>query len=470
MRIPGKMIKDISGITRSNKNLTPNPTDGNGSGTGITISTTPSADGYVGVLVNGLQQALGDGNSASECYFVNAAVFGAIKGSGNCSIGRRTDGTVWTWGNNTAGQLGDNTVDDKSSPVSIVGAHSFTLIGNGAGNGTSVHVIAMKSDGTAWCWGQNTNGQLGDNTAASKSSPVSVVGTHSFIRVNAGDLNSFAFKSDGSAWAWGNNTGGTLGDNSATARSSPVSVVGTHSFIQIDGGVSGLGRKSDGTVWMWGDNANAALGQNNVTNRSSPVSVVGDHSFRFATIGRNHVLAIKPDGTLWGWGNNASGQLGDNTTATRSSPVSIVGAHSFIFVAGSQNHSIGLKFDGSVWGWGQNAGGQLGDNTVVSKLSPVSVVGAHSFIAVTTGGVDVTNAHSLGIKFDGSVWAWGNNADGQLGDNTVTLRSSPVSVIGSSHGTIRAITDIISGDKLIWNGDLSGFDLDSNDRIDLNYI
>jgi alpha-tubulin suppressor-like RCC1 family protein len=141
----------------------------------------------------------------------------------------KNDGSVWTWGNNPSGQLGDNSTVNKSSPVLVVGSHSFVeIVGGGS------HSIARKSDGSVWTWGYNTYGQLGDNSTVSKSSPVAVVGSHSFVEVTSGANHSLARKSDGSVWTWGYNLYGQLGDNSTVSKSSPVLVVGGILHVTLD--------------------------------------------------------------------------------------------------------------------------------------------------------------------------------------------------------------------------------------------
>jgi len=353
--------------------------------------------------------------------------------TGDFSLALDTTNACWAWGNNANGSVGDGTITNWPTPVSVVGAHSFTSIA--AGN----HSLGLKSaDGSCWAWGLNTGnrglilGCLGDNAGVSRSSPVSVVGTHSFSSISAGLSHSLALKSDGSCWAWGYNNYGVLGDNSTNNRSSPVSVVGSHSFTSIAGGTwYALALKSaDGSCWAWGYNSYGEVGDNSVANKSSPVSVVGAHSFTSIALGGNHSLALKSsDGSCWAWGFSTSyGQLGDNSVNNRSSPVSVVGGHSFKTIAGGNNHSLALKsLDGSCWAWGYNIYGQIGDNTQINRSSPVSVVGGHSFVQVTG-----FNNHSLALKKNGEIWAWGDDEYGQLGNNSGSAdKVSPVSVVGS---------------------------------------
>ena len=350
--------------------------------------------------------------------------------------------TTYAWGAGSSGQLGQGTSSvARSSPVAVVGGHTFVEVDCAAPTS-----IGLKGDGSAWTWGGGTNGALGDNTTTSKSSPVAVVGNHSFIHVSMGGENTgnsavgFGLKADGSAWGWGRNTSGQLGDNTLTDKSSPVAVVGNHSFVALHtskGTSSGgaghtMGLKADGSVWCWGVGTNGVLGNQATTTKSSPVAVVGNHSFIAISAGVQFCMALKADGSVWTWGANASfGELGDNTTTAKSSPVAVVGNHSFIAIGAACVSAFGLKADGSIWSWGgDDLGGTndgiLGHNTNnTHKSSPVAVVGNHSFVTLVVGSIG-----AAGIKADGSIWGWGRNTSGEIGDQTATNRSSPVLVVG----------------------------------------
>ena len=239
----------------------------------------------------------------------------------------KANGEAWTSGINTYGQLGVGNTSFYLYPVSVIGGHSFIQVACGSYYvGPVAYNVCLKSDGSAWSWGDNRYGQLGDNTIIRKSSPVSVVGGHSFIQVNCGVRTCGALKADGSAWMWGDNIFGELGDNTIVKKSSPVSVVGGHSFIKIAiGNAFTTALKADGTVWSWGLNNRSQLGNNNATNYSSPISVVGGYSFIDISSGYYHTLATTYDDHIYAWGFNDLGMLGDNTTTNRSSPVSVIG-------------------------------------------------------------------------------------------------------------------------------------------------
>lgn len=335
----------------------------------------------------------------------------------------KTNGEVWGWGSNTTGNLGNNTTDFTSSPVMVVGNHSFVSIQT-----EDLSAYALKANGEEWAWGNNsTFGELGDNSVSRRSSPVSVVGEHTFSYLGVGYTHTLALKSNGEAWAWGDAGYGKLGNqNTADNKSSPISVVGNHSFISIVGGGDHTAAlKANGEVWTWGNNTQGQLGDLTTTHKSSPISVVGGHAFVAISIGADHSIGLKTNGEVWTWGLNNFGQLGIQSIAGKSSPVSVVGNHSFVAVAAGYYHSVALKANGEVWTWGNNDYGYLGINSVALKSSPVLVVGNHSFIAISAG-----YTHTMALKENGEVWCWGDNTTGALGDNTNTDRSSPVLVVG----------------------------------------
>ena len=334
----------------------------------------------------------------------------------------KPDGSAWSWGLNTSGQLGNNTTNNTFLPVSVVGGHSFTKIFS------CFYVThALKSDGSAWSWGYNQYGPIGDNSAFFRSSPVSVVGGHSFTKLCGGDLHTVGLRGDNTAWSWGYNYYGQLGDNTSADKSSPVSVVGGHVFTDIQAGAFQftIGLRSDNTVWSWGNNSYGSLGDNTTTKKATPTSVVGGHLFTKIATGQTTVLALKSDGSMWAWGNN---YVGDGTAIMRSSPVSVLGNHSFVAMAGTGQNNFAIKADGSMWGWG-NGSTYVGDLGGVVRLSPVSVVGNHSFISLFAAR---DNTQVYAIKTDGSIWSMGANTFGELGACNLINRSSPVSVTQTS--------------------------------------
>ena len=352
--------------------------------------------------------------------------FDQLISAGTTSSLLKKTGAIFTCGLGTSGQLGDNTIVSKSTLTPVVGGHSFTALSSSSGGST---LIALKADGSAWAWGIGTLGQLGDSTLLNKSSPVAVAGGHSFISVSLGTSSTTAgLKSNGSMWTWGTSINGQLGDNTIVAKSSPVPVVGGHSFIQMNVGIgTSVALKADGSAWAWGQNSSGDIGDGTVILKSSPVAVIGGHSFINISAGNGDTHALKEDGSIWSWGLNNFGVLGDNTMVNKSSPVAVGGGHSFISFSSGNASILALKSDGSVWAWGLGSSGQLGNNSTLPKSSPVAVVGGHSFIAISEG-----STMGYALKSDGSVWSWGQNSAGQLGDNSIVPKSSPVLIIGTN--------------------------------------
>jgi alpha-tubulin suppressor-like RCC1 family protein len=336
-------------------------------------------------------------------------------------------GITWAWGSGGSGRLGNLTTDSALSPVSVVGGIRFWCQVSAG----SSHQVAVTTSGGAWSWGNNAQGRLGDNTTTNRSSPVSVTGgIMTWCQISAGTSHTVAVTSTGDAWAWGTNSEGRLGDNSTTSRSSPVSVMGgITSWCQISGGgAHTVAVTTAGDAWTWGLNTSAQLGNGTDINQSSPVSVVGGiTSWCQASGGNIHTMAITTSGDAWAWGSNTNGRLGDDTTTLRLSPVSVVGGiTSWCQISGGGSHTVAVTTSGDAWAWGLNSTGQLGDDTVTSRRSPVSVVGGITSWCQVSGGFE----HSLAVTTSGDAWAWGLNSTGQLGDGTTTIRSSPVSVIG----------------------------------------
>ncbi len=324
----------------------------------------------------------------------------------------RNDGSLWSWGNNTYGQLGFASATE-STPMFVSG-NSWSVLSSCTG-----HAIAIQSDGSLWAWGLNTNGQLGDGTTTAKSSPVKI-GTSSWSAVAAGTSHSVALRTDGVLFTWGAGTSGRLGDSTTVSKSSPVQI-GTSSWTAVAAGSGhSVALRTDGALFTWGLNTTGQMGDSTAVSKSSPVQI-GTSSWSVVAARESNTVALRTDGALFTWGINASGQLGDGTVVTKSSPVKI-GTSSWSAVAAGSSHSVALRTDGALFTWGGGTVGQLGDGTTVSKSSPVKI-GTSSWTAVAAG-----STHSVALRTDGTLFAWGQNIDGQLGDGTATYKPSPVQV------------------------------------------
>jgi len=331
--------------------------------------------------------------------------------------------TLLTWGRNISGRLGDNTTTQRNTPVTTTaGGSNWKQVSSGY-----VNTAAIKTDGTLWTWGNNSYGQLGDNTTTQRITPVTTfVGGTNWKQVASGGYHTAAIKTDGTLWTWGRNNSGQIGNNAIDTRSIPVTTfAGGTNWKQVAGGFNHTTAiKTDGTLWAWGSNSTGQLGDNTATPRITPLTTfAGGTNWKQVSGGYFHTTAIKTDGTLWTWGDNAAGRLGDNTTIQRNTPVTtFTGGTNWKQVTCRGTHTAAVKTDGTLWTWGTNTNGQLGNNITTERLTPVTTfAGGTNWKQVTCG-----DAHTSAIKTDGTLWTWGDGARGALGNNTISQRNTPV--------------------------------------------
>ena len=296
------------------------------------------------------------------------------------------------------------------------------------------HFLALTAAGSVLAWGQNYDGELGDGTTfeSFRRAPSQVVGLSDVAIIAAKGPHSLALRGDGTVWAWGYNAKGELGDGTTVDRSVPVEVIGLTDAIAIATGYyHSLAIKQDGTVWAWGSNEYGQLGIGTTIGKSSPVQVIGLTGAVAIAAGQRHSLALLSDGTVWAWGDNEQGELGDSTNArSRLSPVRVSNLDTVTAVASGSLHSIALRRDGTVWGWGDDDYGQVGDGTASRTLygnvyAPVQVSGISDVVWISGGGL-----YSLAVKQDGSVWGWGDNRYGQIDGGGAETVLRPLRVEG----------------------------------------
>jgi len=365
----------------------------------------------------------------------------------------KVDGTVWAWGNNVTGQLGNGTQVDRSAPIRISSLSNIVAVAAGGYYAQGFgHSLALRSDGTVWAWGWNAYGQLGNGTTTSRTTPVQISGINNVIAISASGSHTVALRNDGTVWAWGCNGDGQLGDGTTTDRYAPVQVQDLNNITAIAAATGDnlipsmssyghtLALRSDGTVWAWGNNGNGKLGDNTSTRRLTPVQVQGLSNISAIAASSGHSVALRKDGIVWAWGNNSSGQLGDGTTTNRLTPVQIQGLSNIAAIAVSSSTTTALHNNGTVWTLGNNSNGQLGDGTTINRNAPGRVQGLTNVSSVSAGFLRGTV-----IKADGTVWAWGNNR-GYLGDGTTEQRNTPVQILGengSGHLNLRVSSDYV---------------------------
>ena len=404
----------------------------------------------------------------------------------NSALAIKTDGTLWAWGINTAGRLGDGTTIARSSPVQIGTLTNWKEVAVIVGNTTTQSTVAVKTDGTLWTWGANNWGQLGSGTTIPRSSPVQVGTLTNWRTVGSGNLCAVLLKTDNTYWTAG--IASRAGNAALGVISSPVQIgtLSDWSFVSVSGPYA-VAIKTGGSLWAWGTAASAA-GDGSGVAKSSPVRVGTLSDWISAAPSGTGSIAIRSNGSVWAWGENTiqngnfptvanapvsfttitnaakvSGGFNTNTPAPyyvltsdgglnlrgsqfaqvaangivppalgnagmpRSSPVQI-GAAGWKTIIGGEAWCFGIRTDNSLYAWGRNNAGVLGLSTQNSFVSPV-LVSTNSYTSIGTMGSG-TNSwdFTVAVRSDGTLWSWGDNTYGQLGSGTTIPRSSPVQV------------------------------------------
>jgi alpha-tubulin suppressor-like RCC1 family protein len=283
------------------------------------------------------------------------------------AIGVKEDGTLWTWGRGSSGGLGRGVSFETTSYPTQVGTD--TNWSSCSMNGGIDFAAALRSDGTLWTWGSNSTGQLGHGDTTNKSSPTQVGTDTDWIKVRCGGFNSMAaIKQDGTLWTWGNGSYGNTGHGDTANRSTPIQVGDGTTWVDIKPSEFGyIALTSEGTIWAWGYNARGQLGQGDIVSRSTPTQIGSDTNWNSIGRGGSHFMATKTDGTLWAWGFNNIGQLGIGSTLAQSSPIQVGSDTNWASAQdGGSNFSYAIKQDGTLWGAGFGGRGTLNRGLITS--------------------------------------------------------------------------------------------------------
>ena len=330
---------------------------------------------------------------------------------------------LWTWGDNGSGALGINDTVNRSTPVTTLsGGSNWKQVSGGQG-----YTAAIKTDGTLWTWGNNGNGKLGTNDDQNKSTPVTTfAGGANWKQVSCGVNHTAAIKTDGTLWVWGGNNFLPLGTNDSTIRFTPVTTfAGGTNWKQVTANwFHTAAIKTDGTLWTWGRNYSGELGTNGDGSKATPVTTfAGGTNWKQVASGYGRVSAIKTDGTLWTWGQGAYGALGINGGSSLTPVTTFAGGTNWKQVSSTilSITCAAIKTDGTLWTWGRNVYGQLGVNDGTNRNTPVTTfAGGTNWKQVAN-----TPTHTTAIKTDGTLWTWGSGSDGRLGTNDTTNRLTP---------------------------------------------
>ncbi len=396
------------------------------------------SDGTVKCWGSNFAGQLGNGTTVDSSTPVavtlpNPAITIATNNDHSCAV--LSNGTLYCWGWNPYGQLGNGTTTNSSTPVQVkgVGGSGFLTGVTSVANG-DFYTCALLTGGTADCWGFNYDGVLGNGTTTQTSTPVAVSGLTGITALTAGDYHTCALLSNGTVQCWGENNYYDLGNGTTTVSYVPTPVLGLSGVAAISSGFEHTcALLSNGSIQCWGNNYKGQLGDGALDQPGTPVPVTGSNALPgrgalpsiSAGDGSYHSCTVISDGTVKCWGGNGSGELGDGTNVNRSSPVSVVGLTGAIATSSGSNNSCALLSGGTVECWGFGPNGELGNGGTASSNVPVVVTGISGATAIATG-----SDHSCALFPNGTIQCWGANGSGQLGNGTTTRSTTPVPVTG----------------------------------------
>lgn len=337
----------------------------------------------------------------------------------NFGLAVDTEGNVWSWGDNSEGQLGQGNVSENpvATPVKVKGLANVISVSAGG-----AHALALKADGTVWAWGNNEYDQLGVDQASPITLPRQVESLENIVGIAAGLESNLALATDGQVWAWGGNEYKQVNNTDAIKVATPQIINNLSGVVKIAlGSAWGLALKNDGTVWTWGAQkvTLGTDGQDGISDYTTLAQVKGISDVISISAGFSHSLAIKEDGTVWGWGSNEVMQIGNTQQEWFDSPVQIVSMKDATSVSAGAYLTMALGKDGAVWTLGANGGGQLGSGSRSSELP-------FSSDPIKVNNIIKANSISAGYGYaltrtNGSIWGWGDNTQGQLGSGIVNV-------------------------------------------------
>lgn len=387
-------------------------------------------------------------------------VYIQVSAGNHYTVGLMEDGTVWTWGSNMYGELGDGTTIDSYVPIKVEGLTDVKYVTT-----ASDSTLAIKKDGTVWGWGKNNHSQLGKDQPSEVLTPTKIEGIEKVKKIAANSEYAMALKEDGTVWVWGYDTAGYLGTGTTMYSTEPIKVPGIEGIKDIAlGWFHAVLLKEDGTVWTWGSNSAGQLGIGTRETKTVPTKVPGLSDIKAVSASPEgfHTVALKEDGTVWAWGSNSARQLGSAVEDRSLVPVQVEGLDDIVQIDAGMYTTIAVGSNGELFMWGSDEIGYFKNSTVTNFYSPVKLdisykvkeastekehlmfltednrvlgLGSNNRGQLGNGtngriGIPVpltkleglkelkVGKHFIALKEDGTLWGWGENTYGQLGNGT----------------------------------------------------
>lgn len=340
----------------------------------------------------------------------------AVSAGGQTSCEVREDGTAWCWGRNNFGQVGDGSTTTRTSPVPVVGGERWRTIST-SGSTT----CAVRADGTLWCWGLDNFGQLGIGRGPARSTPVQVGSSAAWTSVSTSWFHTCGTRTNGTLWCWGSNLRGQLGDGTYTQRGRPKRVGDAKDWASVSaGGWYTCATRTNGQLWCWGQNTFGQLGRAASDPVPTPTQVPTGAAWASVDAGWAHTCGTTVEGRALCWGRNDSGQVGDGTRTDRPAPEPVAGGRIWTSITTGDATTCGVDNAGSAWCWGSGRYGQVGDGSRSTRTVPTLVVSDRPWLVVDAGWF-----HACGGLDTGAVACWGDNEQGQSGAGSSTDRPLP---------------------------------------------
>jgi alpha-tubulin suppressor-like RCC1 family protein len=369
---------------------------------------------------------------SSNTASANNVVTTAISNGGQTTCAIRTGGAAYCWGDNTYGQLGNGTTTSQNAPTPVTGGYDWASISTSDATiiSSTATTCGITTANAAYCWGDNSNGEVGDGSTSHRLTPTPVSGSYTWASISVGAQDVCGVTTSGAGYCWGYNTDGENGNGSTAQHTSPVPVSGGYTWASISVGTfMACGVTTANAGYCWGYNSSGQLGNGGTSSSSTPTAISGGYSWSAISAGQTDTCGVTTSGVGYCWGANTVGEDGNGSSSQQNSPALVGGSHTWSQIQSGSATTCGVTTSNVGYCWGWNNSGQVGDNSTSTRSSPVAVYGNLSIVSLTVSHDTSSDATSCALTTGGIAYCWGYNNNGQVGDRTTTQRTIPYSVV-----------------------------------------